>query len=130
MKKDMNNVEKSLMIPEKENIFKKIFKWVQNLFNKKENNKYFEEPIAPQIQNITIPKSVKIPIRLEEEEEIDENSMEYLYKLSDAELDDLEKLYDTQMEDAKNEIARLDNILEEYKQSIKKLQGKIAEDNI
>ena len=130
MEKDINNVEKSLMIPEKENIFKKIFKWVQNLFNKKENNQYLEEPVVPQIQNITIPKSVKMPVRLEESEELDENSMEYLYKLSDAELDDLEKIYDTQMEEAKNEIARLDNILEDYKQSIKKLQGKIAEDSV
>lgn len=130
MKKDINNIGKSLIIPEKDNIFKKFFKWVKNIFTKKEDNQYLDESMAPQIHNITIPKAVKMPERLEKDEEFDENSIEYLYKLSDDELDDLEKLYDTQMEQAKNEIAKLDNILENYKQSIKKLQNKIPEEGI
>ena len=76
-------------------------------------------------QDITIPKSVQMPERTQN---IDENSLEYLYNLSDEELDDLDKLYENQMEEAKNEISRLEDILQTYKQSIKKLQGEIETD--
>lgn len=126
-------LEKSLMIPETENIFTRFFKWVSNLFGKKtKESQLLEEhiDISTSIQTFTIPKAVKMPIRIENPEEVDENSLEYLYKLSDEELDDLNKLYNDQMEEAKNEIIKLDNILETYRQTIKKLQGKITEENI
>lgn len=126
-------LEKSLMIPESENIFTRFFNWVSNLFGKKQKEPQLLEEhidINASIQTFTIPKAVKMPIRMEAPEEVDENSLEYLYKLNDEELDDLNKLYNEQMEEAKNEILKLDNILESYRQSIKKLQGKITEENI
>lgn len=127
------NFEKSLMIPETENIFSRFFKWISNIFGKKEKQEQFTEEniiINTSIQTFTIPKAVKMPIRAENLEEIDENSLEYLYKLSDEEIDDLNTLYNEQMEEAKTEIIKLDKILETYKQTIKKLQGKITEENI
>ena len=60
--------------------------------------------------------------------EVDENSLEYLYHLSDEELDKLDDLYDEQIEEVKNEVLRLDGILQSYKQSIKKLQTEVETD--
>ena len=54
--------------------------------------------------------------------------MEYLYHLSDEELDNLDDLYDEQIEEVKNEVLRLDGILQSYKQSIKKLQTVVETD--
>lgn len=130
MDREINKIENSLIIPEKENIFTRFFKWVSNMFEKKQKEVWTEEAVDKPIQNITIPKAIKMPIRIEEPEEPEENSLEYLYKLSDEELDDLDKLYDKQMEEAQNEISRLDNILQTYKQSIKKMQGQINEESI
>ena len=130
MKKDINKIENSLIVPEKESLFTRFCKWVSNFFGKKEQKIWSEEPVAVEAPSITIPKAVKMPMQIEEPEELDENSLEYLYKLSDEELDDLDKLYDVQMEEAKNEFAKLENILKTYEDSIKKLQGKIAEENV
>lgn len=127
MKEENKKLENSLIVPEKENIFTRFFKWVGNLF--KVNDTAIGEEVVQQAPSITIPKAVKMPIQMEESIEPDENSLEYLYKLSDEELDNLNDLYDKQMEEAKNEIERLDNILQTYKQTIKKLQGQIAEEN-
>lgn len=129
MKKE-NKIENSLIIPEKENIFTRFFKWVGNIFGKKSEKIWGETPVTTEAPSITIPKSVKMPMQIEESDELDENSLEYLYKLSDEELDNLDELYDNQMEEAKNELERLDNILQTYKQSIKKLQNQIPEENV
>ncbi len=125
-----NKLEKNLIVPEKETIFSKIFKWVKNVFGKKQQKICNSEPVVSQFPNITIPKAVQMPIQIEEPEEIDKNDLEYLSKLSDNELDSLDKLYDEQMEEAKNEIVRLENILQTYKQTIKKMQENLAEDQI
>lgn len=129
MKEEKSKLENSLMIPEKENIFSRFFKWISNIFGKKEQKVWQEGPnVVTECPNITIPKAVKMPAQMNEPMEPDENSLEYLYKLSDQELDDLNELYDNQMEEAKNELLKLDNILQTYKQSIKKLQGQMEEE--
>lgn len=119
-----NSIEKSLIVPDKENIFTKFFKWVKGIFIKEEKieNIEVDELSKNEIENITIPKNVKMPVRIED---VDENSLEYLYNLSDEELDNLDELYDSQMEEQKNEALRLEDILQTYKQSIKKLQGEV-----
>ena len=123
-----SNIENALIVKPKENIFIRFCKWVTNVFGNSKKHEWEEEPVTVKAQEITIPKAVKMPTKFEEPEELDENSLEYLYKLSDTELDNLDKLYDGQMEEAKNELLRLDNILQTYKQSIKKLQGQVAEE--
>lgn len=125
-----NKIENRLIIPEKETVFVRLCKWVRNMFWTKKAKTWSEEPVVSQWPNITIPKAVKMPVRMEEPEALSENSLEYLYQLSDDELDDLDNLYDEQMEKAKNEIIKLENILQTYKQSIKKLQENLAEDKI
>lgn len=119
--------ENRLIVPEKENIFIKFCKWVSNIFSKKEKN-IWNEQIEEKNSNIIIPKDVA-KIQIEEEPE-DENSLEYLYKLSDEKLDDLSSLYDVQIEEAKNEALKLENILQSYKQNIKKLQENMTETEI
>lgn len=126
MKEENNKLENSLIVAPKENVFTRFFKWIGNLFGKEEV--ITQENVVEQAPSITIPKAVKMPAKITEPIEPDENSLEYLYKLSDEELDNLNDLYDKQMEEAKNEIVRLDNILQTYKQSIKKLQGQMAEE--
>ena len=131
--KKINNLEKSLMIKEPENIFSRFFNWMKNLFGKKEEVIYNSDLVEnePNIMpEFTIPKAVQIPVRQEVEEELVENSLEYLYKLSDAELDSLNQDYDNQMEEAKNELMKLENILQTYKQSIKKLQGQVESEEL
>lgn len=128
MREEKDKLQNSLMVPEKENIITRFVKWVKGLFGKNEKISYLEEPVATENASITIPKAVKMPTKIEESIEPDENSLEYLYQLSDQELDDLDDLYNKQMEEAKEEIIRLDNILQTYKQSIKKLQGQVAEE--
>lgn len=119
-----NKVGKDLIIPEKENIFKRFFKWVSQIFHKEEI-----EYIPENVSEITVPKSVQMPEKMEQASmEVDENSLEYLYHLSDEELDKLDDLYDEQIEEVKNEVLRLDGILQSYKQSIKKLQTEVETD--
>ena len=122
-----NKLEKNLIVPEKETIFSRFFKWVKTVFGKKQEKIWSQEPVVSQFPNITIPKAVQMPIQIEEPEGIDKNDLEYLAKLSDSELDDLDKLYDEQIEEAKSEMVRLENILQTYKQSIKKMQENLAE---
>ncbi len=119
-----NKVGKDLIIPEKENIFKRFFKWVSQIFHKEEM-----EYTPENVSEITVPKSVQMPEKMEQASmEVDENSLEYLYHLSDEELDKLDDLYDEQIEEVKNEMLRLDGILQSYKQSIKKLQTEVETD--
>lgn len=119
-----NKVGKDLMIPEKENILKRIFKWVTNIFQKSEM-----EETQEGLAEITVPKSVKMPEKTEQVPMVsDENSLEYLYQLSDEELENLDQLYEDQMEEAKNEVLRLEEILQSYKQTIKKLQTEVETD--
>lgn len=119
-----NKVGKDLIIPEKENIFKRFFKWITNVFHKDE----IEEP-QESLAEITVPKSVKMPEKIEQTSSVsDENSLEYLYQLSDEELENLDQLYDEQMEETKNEVLRLEEILQSYKQTIKKLQTEVETD--
>lgn len=119
-----NKVGKDLIIPEKENIFKRFFKWVSQIFHKEEM-----EYTPENVSEITVPKSVQMPEKMEQASmEVDENSLEYLYHLSDEELDKLDDLYDEQIEEVKNEVLRLDGILQSYKQSIKKLQTEVETD--
>ena len=125
MKDNMNSIEKSLIVPEKENIFSKFFKWIKNIFNKPKEIEYVEVK-----ETITIPKAVKMPIYDEKIDEIDENSLEYLYKLTDDELDKIEKDYNLQMEQASSEIAKLEDILKSYKETIKKLQNNLSSEEI
>ncbi len=123
MKEENNKLENSLIVPEKENFVARFLKWISNIFHKEETKTWTEQTVATECPSITIPKAVQMPTQVMEPIEPDENSLEYLYKLSDEELDNLNNLYDSQMEEAKNEILKLDNILQSYKQSIKKLQG-------
>ena len=119
-----NKVGKDLMIPEKENIFKRFFKWISQIFHKEEI-----EYIPENVSEITVPKSVQMPEKMEQASmEVDENSLEYLYQLSDEELENLDQLYDEQMEETKNEVLRLEEILQSYKQTIKKLQTEVETD--
>lgn len=127
MKEEIKKLENSLIVPEKENMFTRFFKWIKSIFIPKDTA--FGEEILQQAPSITIPKAVRMPIQMEETMEPDENSLEYLYKLSDEELENLNDAYDQQMEDAKNEIEKLEDILQTYKDTIKKLQGKMAEGN-
>lgn len=137
MKNESNSLERSLIVKEKENIFSKFFNWMKGLFKKNETkdnlivekistntNDSFLSIHVPE-SDITIPKSVKMTSKIDTIEDVDKNSLEYLYKLSDNELDNLNKLYDVQMEEAKNEIEKLNGILESYKESIKKMQEQI-----
>ena len=80
--------EKRLIVPEKENIFTRFFKWVSNIFGKKEKN-IWNEQLEEKNSDFIIPKDVA-KIQIEKEPE-DENSLEYLYKLSDKELDELQE---------------------------------------
>ena len=127
MKEENKKLENSLIVPEKENQFIRFFKWIKSIFMP--NDTAIGEEIVSQAPSITIPKAVRMPIQMEESMEPDENSLEYLYKLSDEELENLNDAYDQQMEDAKNEIEKLEDILQTYKDTIKKLQGKMAEGN-
>lgn len=125
-----NKIEKNLMIPERESIFIRLFKWAKKTFGKKEEKIWTEEPVTAEVSDITVPKAVKMPITVEEPEEFGENSLEYLYKLSDEKLDELDKLYDGQIEEAKNEVLKLENILQNYKQNIKRLQENLGESEV
>lgn len=127
MKEENKKLENSLIVPEKENILTRFFKWMKCIFMPSDTA--IGEEVIQQAPSITIPKAVKMPVQMEESMEPDENSLEYLYKLSDDELESLNNLYDQQMEEAKNEIEKLDNILQMYKDTIKKMQGKMAEEN-
>lgn len=119
-----NKVGKDLIVPEKENIFKRFFKWITNIFHKDER----EEP-QESLAEITVPKSVKMPEKMEQVPSVtDENSLEYLYQLSDEELENLDQLYEGQMEEAKSEVLKLEEILQSYKQTIKKLQTEVETD--
>ena len=129
MKKEIYSSDKSLIVPEKENIFKRFFKWISNIFNKDsndENSKWNEQNVDSKPLDITIPKAVQIPLKITEQDAVDENSLEYLYNLSDEELDELDNLYDAQMEEAKTEIEKLDSMLQTYRESIKKLQSQLT----
>ncbi len=119
--------ENSLIVREKENVFSRVFKWIRNIFVKKEKNISIqkEETVISEFPNITIPKAVQMPASTEEIP-LDKNSLEYLYELSDEELELINQQYDEQMEEAKNEILRLENILQTYKQSIQKMQENLA----
>ena len=121
-----NKIEKSLRLIEKENLFSRFFKWIANLFHQKEDVQAAEK--VQDLPNITIPKVVKAIEKLEENPVEDENSLEYLYRLSDNELEDLEHLYDEQMEELTKEIGKLEEILQSYKKSIKELQNKVETD--
>lgn len=127
MKEENKKLENSLIVLEKENVFIRFFKWMKGIFMPKDVA--IGEETLQQAPSITIPKAVRMPIQMEDTMETDENSLEYLYKLSDEELENLNDLYDQQMEDAKNEIEKLDNILQTYRETIKKMQGKMAEEN-
>ncbi len=127
MKEENKKLENSLIVPEKENVLIRFFKWMKCIY--KQSDTAIGEEDIQQAPSITIPKAVKMPVQMEESMEPDENSLEYLYKLSDDELESLNNLYDQQMEEAKNEIEKLDNILQMYKDTIKKMQGKMAEEN-
>lgn len=119
-----NKVGKDLMIPEKENIFKRLFKCITNIFHKDEI-----EETQESLAEITVPKSVKMPEKMEQAPSItDENSLEYLYQLSDEELENLDQLYEGQIEETKNEVLKLEEILQSYKQTIKKLQTEVETD--
>ena len=121
-----NKVGKDLMIPEKENIFKRLFKWITNIFHKDE---IIEKETQESLAEITVPKSVKMPEKMEQAPSItDENSLEYLYQLSDEELENLDQLYEGQIEEAKSEVLKLEEILQSYKQTIKKLQTEVETD--
>lgn len=126
MKEEKSKLENSLIVLEKEGIFTRLKKWVIGFFGK--NDTIVDTNIVQEAPSITIPKAVKMPIQIDEPSEPDENSLEYLYQLSDEELDDLNSLYDNQMEEAKNEVLKLENMLQTYKQSIKKLQGQVAKE--
>lgn len=121
-----NKIEKSLIVPEKKNLFSRFLKWIGNLFHQKENLEPAE--IEEDLPNITIPKVVKSLEKIEEIPAEDENSLEYLYRLSDEELGDLEHLYDEQMEESTKEIAKLEEMLQSYKKTIKELQNKVGTD--
>lgn len=125
--KEENEFGNDFIIPQKETILTRFFKWIVRLFHKKET-KMIAEMTTTQNPDITIPKAVKIPEKMEEIGELGENSLEYLYQLADDELDHLSDLYDTQMEEHKKEIERLNGILQAYKNAIKDIQGKIAEE--
>ena len=103
MKEENKKLENSLIVPEKENPFIRFFKWIKSIFMP--NDTAIGEEIVSQAPSITIPKAVRMPIQMEESMEPDENSLEYLYKLSDEELENLNDAYDQQMEDAKNEMS-------------------------
>ncbi len=119
-----NKVGKDLIVPEKENIFKRFFKWISNVFHKEET-----EFVSENAAEITVPKSVKMPEKMEQVPSVtDENSLEYLYQLSDEELEKLDQLYERQMEEAKSEVLKLEEILQSYKQTIKKLQTEVETD--
>ena len=129
--KSKDKLEKSLMIPEKENIFKRFFKWIKGIFGKDEEL-YFEgnfENVTEQTE-YTIPKNVKLPIRLENIDDLDKNSIEYLYSLSDNEIENLNELYNNQMDDCKGELEKLEEMLQKYRQKIKQLQQQLPEENM
>lgn len=121
-----NKIEKSLIVPEKENLFSRFFKWVVNFFHKKESVQQNET--EQELPNITIPKVVKSFEKIEEMPVEDENSLAYLYRLSDEELEDLEHLYDEKMDESTKEIAKLEEMLQSYKKTIKELQNKVETD--
>lgn len=118
--------ENRLIVKEKESIFAKISKWFSNLFGGNKKN-LWEEKIESEYQEskFIIPDNVEMVERKVEE---DENSLSYLYKLSDEQVDKLDALYDNQMEEAKDEILKLEKILQNYKLSIKKFQEELAEE--
>lgn len=114
------------MVSEKENLFSRFFKWIVNVFHKKE--KIQTNEMTEELPNITIPKVVKTPEKVEEIVPEDENSLTYLYRLSEGELEDLEHLYDEQIEESVKEVTRLEEMLQSYKKSIKELQNKVETD--
>ena len=112
--------ENNLIVPSKEKLLTRFFKWVANLFGKHKKST-LEIPKPDRI----VPKAVKMT---EAVEEFEENSLEYLYQLSDEELDELDDNYSVQMEENQKEIERLNGILQAYKDTIKKLQGQFVEE--
>ncbi len=127
MSEEKNKLENNLMVVEKEKWLTRFFKWVSHVFHRKPKA-WTQEPVVSQCPNITIPKTVKMVDEIELDTEPDKNSLEYLYQLPDEELDELNQFYEQQMEESKNEIERLNGILQTYKESIKTLQGKLAEE--
>lgn len=118
-------MEKMLIVPEKENVFLKFFKWICKAFQRNKEIEKLEEVYVESNSKIMIPKNVKIPERAEKKQPIDVNSLEYLYHLTDEELEQLEAGYDKQIEKAKQEVLRLEEILQTYKKTIKRFQEDI-----
>ena len=131
-----NNLEKSLIVKEPDTIFSKIINWFKGIFGKNKNNNWeyqnfkSDAEVQENVKEFTIPKAVKLPVReeiIQEPEEQEENTLEYLYKLSDKELDDLNEEYDEQMEKSKSEFLKLENMLNTYRKTIRELKGQIDE---
>lgn len=116
-----NKIEQSLVVPKKANIFIKFFKWIASLVNRKDEE--LEELVEENKPNIIIPEAVQIPGQvMAQKANLEEGSLEYLYCLSDKELDRLDKFYDDKIEDSKKELLRLNEILHAYKEELKKYQ--------
>ncbi len=125
--KEESELKNKLILPQKESLLTKFFKWIANIFGKN-NNALLEETIVTQVPSITVPTAVTAKEPIKNLADLDKNSLEYLYQLSDEELDALEENYNQQIEDNKTEIERLNGILQSYKDSIKVLQGQLAEE--
>jgi len=111
-----NRIEKSLVIPKKDNVFVRIFKWIAGIANQEDED--LKELSNENNAEVIIPKAVEIP----ESSKPKKGSLEYLYNLSDKELDNLDQMYDGQIEEVKNELSKLEDILQSYKKTIKKFQ--------
>lgn len=125
MKNDFYDSSASLMIIEREKILTKFLKWISNLFRKNPTipDSWTEENIQTAKPNITIPKAIQMPSRIANNGIVEKNSLEYLYNLSDEELNDLENEYDNQIQKTKTEIEKMNRMIEKYKDNIKKYRG-------
>ena len=72
MGKKFQELENSLMVPQKENVITRFFHWVSNLFKKK--NVKTEAPA--EVPPVMIPREVKT----QEKKKYDENSLEYFFR--------------------------------------------------
>ena len=127
--KEENQVENSLIIIEKENIFTRLKKWIVHVFQKSKSKDWTEEPVITEVPSITIPKAVQMSHQKKERQDFSENSLEYLTLLSDEELEHLNHSYDDQIAEFQEEALKLNTILQNYQESIRKLQGQVAKEN-
>lgn len=137
---------KNLVVTEKEGFLTKIKNWFKGLFGKKEISKV-EDPISKlEFEQQENAQQIDYEAKTQKEEQIKYNfstntvskqkiekakmdldkgiiGVEELYQMTDDELNELSKLYDTQINDTVSKLNEIEFNIEGYKRKIAKIQA-------